>query len=107
MTDYFGILEFYDKQSINKMELFKESNKGFGCQSEGCENREAKCGSVFLPYCNESLLCAKKNIEHLVEQNLEQRGKIITYHHIVSSILPDNSSQKLPHNSIDFMDESI
>jgi hypothetical protein len=102
--DFFGILQYQDELATNSKQ-FSESDKGFGCQTEGCGNREAKSGSVFLPYCNDNLICAKKNVEHLVQQTLEQRGKISTYHTLISSILPE--SQKLPHNSIDFMDEGI
>ena len=107
MADYFGVLDYYDQLSAEKKENFSESDKGFGCQTEGCRNREAKCGSMFLPYCNDNLACAKKNIEHLIEQNLEQRGKLTVYHNLVTSILPDTHSPKLPHNSMDFMDEGI
>ena len=106
MTDYWGIEEFYDKLAMEKKEaLFEKSNRGFGCQTENCGNREAKCGSVFLPYCNENLVCAKKNIGYLVEQNIEQRGKITVYHNLVTSILPENTAQ----NNLmdDVMDEGI
>ena len=107
MTDYYGTQDLCDKLAADKEKTqFEKSDRGFGCQREGCGNREAKCGSMFLPYCNENLTCAKKNIEYLVEQNVEQRGKIEVYHNILTSVLPENS-QKLPHNSVDFMDEGI
>ena len=97
-----NVLEEYNKDNkFEKEESFEKSDKGFGCQTEGCGNREAKCGSVFLPYCNENLVCAKNNIAYLVEQNIEQRGKITVYHNLVTSIHP---SEKLPCN---FMDEGI
>lgn len=104
--DYWGIQECCDKLDMEKKQnLFSASDKGFGCQTENCGNREAKSGSMFLPYCNENLVCAKKNIEHLLEQNVELRGKLSVYHNLVTNIIPETQSQKLPHNSIDFMDE--
>ena len=106
MTDYFGTQDFCDRLAVEKKEeLFEKSDRGFGCQTEGCGNREAKCGSVFLPYCNENLVCAKKNIAYLVEQNIEQRGKITVYHNLVTSILPENMAQN--NLTDDVMDEGI
>lgn len=66
---------------------------GFGCQTEGCKNKEAYCGSMYMPYCNENLICMKKNLEYVIAENFKQKGALSVYERIVSKEDFDNSVQ--------------
>jgi len=47
---------------------------GFGCQNVNCNNREARFGTTYLPFCNENKKCMKKNIEHLLLENTKLKA---------------------------------
>jgi hypothetical protein len=95
---YFGIEDLCEELKSGKNSDFSLSDKGFGCQTENCKNREAKCCGVFLPHCNENPECMKRNLEYMISQNFELRGTVSAYH----SLLP-----KTPHPSLDRMDEGF
>ena len=52
---------------------------GFTCQNENCTNREAVYGTIFLPYCNENINCMKKNLEYLLLENSNLKGRLQSY----------------------------
>ena len=52
---------------------------GFTCQNENCTNREAVYGTIFLPYCDENINCMKKNLEYLLLENSNLKGRLQSY----------------------------
>jgi hypothetical protein len=91
------------KSEINNMNFYeKELSKckinlnGFGCAHENCEHKEAVYGNFYLPYCNESEECMKKNIEYLILENTKQKGQIEGLVTIIDK-LKSNSSQNNLH----------
>jgi len=70
-----------EREREREENVFVGENCGFGCQSENCKNREARYGTLFLPYCNEK--CMKKNLEFLISENLRYKGEINAYEKIL------------------------
>jgi len=62
---------FYSDSYNNNFSMEKKNTviDGFGCQNVNCNNREARFGTTYLPFCNENKKCMKKNIEHLLLEN--------------------------------------
>jgi hypothetical protein len=102
--DYFGIEDFiYKKNDKKNKTSFEELNSkkcqdfsmkkrdviinGFGCQNVYCSNREARFGTIYLPFCNENKKCMKKNIEYLLLENAKLKGQIKEFEE-VSSMTP-------------------
>ena len=114
VMDFFGHLDFFEGQSLSNNREISENSKrgftydkkvfenynvehvdGFGCQSEGCENKEAYCGTMYMPYCNENLICMKKNLEYVIAENLQQKGAICVYERIVNKEDFENDLQQM------------
>ena len=62
---------FYSDNINNIFSMEKKDTDidGFGCQNVNCNNREARFGTTYLPFCNENKKCMKKNIEYLLLEN--------------------------------------
>ena len=82
-----------EQKERNPEITFQESGKeGFGCGTSGCNNREATVG---LPYCNENMICMKKNLEYVIAENLKQKGAISVYERLTSKEDSDNELQDM------------
>lgn len=99
-------LEYQQKREISETEkdnftydrkIFETYNvehvDGFGCQSSGCKNKEAYCGSMYMPYCNENMICMKKNLEYVISENFKLKGAVSVYERLIDKEDFDNSVQ--------------
>ncbi len=110
--DYYGIMDFSEGQATLLNRKISETEKdnftydkkifetynvehvdGFGCQSSGCKNKEAYCGSMYMPYCNENTICMKKNLEYVISENFKLKGAISVYERLIDKEDFDNSVQ--------------
>ena len=82
-TNFQEIQEYYNRNEElkNAFSMHQKDTKiiGFTCQSENCDNKEAVYGTIFLPYCDKNLECLKKNLEYLLLENSELKGRLKGY----------------------------
>ena len=83
----------YDKKVFENYTV--EHVDGFGCQTDGCKNKEAYCGFMYMPYCNENLICMKKNLEYVISDNLKLQGAISVYERLIDKEDFDNGLQQM------------
>jgi len=99
--DYFGILgsgldkmkSYFEEKEEESQMKDEDLEPGDKCETEGCKNSVDSFGTYNFPYCQENLICIRKNMECLLLANALLRGRLDVYTRLFPKVVLETQTE--------------